>query len=142
MATKYAHLVKNHPLLSLPHPIDPSKPNWEAIDFVGERDFKSDFSLVLLPVYEPVLMEPAPPHVHDFDMYLTLIGLDRKGLEELGAEVTICFGEEMEKHVITTPSTIFIPAGLVHCPFEFVRVDKPLLLVHCTLASKYVKKQA
>jgi len=137
---KYGNLVRNHPIVTLPAPMDPSK-MWQMIDFVGERDFNSDFSLVLLPVYEPNLMEKGPPHYHDFDMYLTLIGFDHRGLEDLGAEVWIHFGEEQERHVITTPSTIYIPKGLLHCPFEFVRVDKPLLLVHASLAAKYVKKE-
>ena len=137
---KYGNLVRNHPIVSLPAPMDPSK-MWQMIDFVGERDFQSDFSLVLLPVYEPNVMEKGPPHYHDFDMYLTLIGFDHRGLEDLGAEVWIHFGKEEERHVITTPSTIYIPKGLLHCPFEFVRVDKPLLLVHSTVAGKYVKKE-
>jgi hypothetical protein len=137
--TKYGKLIRNHPIVNLPHPIEPGK-IWQSLDFVGERDFGSDFSLVLLPVIEPVLMEAGPPHWHEFDMYLTLIGFDPRGLEDLGAEVEMSFGEEQEKHVITTPSTIYIPKGLVHCPFEFKRVDKPLLLIHATLAAKYIKK--
>jgi hypothetical protein len=137
---KYGNLVRKHPIVNLPSPMDPNK-MWEMIDFVGERDFGSDFSLVLLPVYEPNVMEKGPPHYHDFDMYLTLIGLDPKGLEELGAEVWIHFGAEEERHVITSPSTIYVPKGLLHCPFEFRKVDKPLLLVHSTVAPKYIKKE-
>jgi hypothetical protein len=138
--TKYGRLILNHPIVNLPHPRDPGK-LWQSIDIVGERDFQSNFALVLLPVLEPVLMEAGPPHRHDFDMYLTLIGFDPHGLEDLGAEVVMHFGEEQEEHVITTPSSIYIPKGLLHCPFEFKRVDKPLLLVHATLAAKYEKKE-
>ena len=140
-ATKYGKLILNHPIVNLPHPRDPGK-IWQSINIEGERDFQSDFSLVLLPVTEPVLMEEGPPHFHDFDMYLTLIGFDYPhGLEDLGAEVVIHFGEEQEKHVITTPSSIYIPKGLAHCPFEFTRVGKPLLLIHATLAAKYAKRE-
>lgn len=140
MKTTYEHLIKKHPVVNLPHPIEADK-IWQSIDIEGSRDFQSDFSLVLLPVTEPVLMEAGPPHSHDFDMYLTLIGFDHNGLEELGAEVIMHFGEEQEQHVITTPSSIYIPKGLLHCPFEFRRVDKPLLLVHATLAPKYTKNE-
>jgi hypothetical protein len=58
---------------------------------------------------------------------------------DLGAEIEIGLGKEQERHIITTPTTVYIPKGMVHCPLEFKRVDKPVLLVHCTLASKYYK---
>jgi hypothetical protein len=138
--TKYGNLIHKHSIVNLPAPMDPSK-IWQSIDFVGERDFHSDFTLILLPVTEPNLMEKGPPHSHDFDMYLTLIGFDHRGLEDLGAEVWMHFGEEQERHVITSPSSIYVPRGLLHCPFEFKRVEKPLLLIHATLASKYGKKE-
>jgi hypothetical protein len=137
---KYGNLIHKHSIVNLPAPMDPNK-IWQSIDFVGERDFHSDFTLILLPVTEPNLMEKGPPHVHDFDMYLTLIGFDHRGLEDLGADVWMHFGEEQERHVITSPSSIYIPRGLLHCPFEFKRVDKPLLLIHATLAPKYGKKE-
>ena len=110
-----------------------------SIDYVGERDFNSDFSLILLPVTKPVLMEEFP-HSHDFDMYLTLVGFDPNGLNDLGGEIEMSLGEEQEKHIITTPTSIYIPKGFIHCPMKFTRVDKPILLVHASLASKYIKK--
>jgi hypothetical protein len=41
---------------------------------------------------------------------------------------------------ITSPASVYIPAGLVHCPLIFKRVDKPIILFHTSIASKYVKK--
>ena len=111
-----------------------------AIEFVGEKDFNSDFSLILLPVTKPVLMEEFP-HSHDFDMYVTFVGFDPNGLNDLGGEIEMYLGKEQEKYVINTPTSVYIPKGFIHCPLNFKRVDKPILLVHATLAPKYYKTE-
>ena len=108
------------------------------IEYVGEEVFKSDFSLICLPVTEPVLMEEFP-HSHEFDMYLTLIGFDPNGLNDLGGEIELYLGKEQEKYIITKPTSIYMPKGMIHCPLEFKRVDKPILLIHASIASKYEK---
>jgi len=130
--TKYGKYIFKHPVEH--GDFGPS------ISYVGEKDFDSDFSLILLPVTKPVLMEEFP-HSHDFDMYLTLVGFDPNGLNDLGGEVEMFMGEEQEKHIINTPTSIYIPKGFIHCPLRFTRVDKPILLVHTTLAPKYEKAQ-
>ena len=56
------------------------------------------------------------PHVHDFDQVLLFAGSDMKDIGELGAEVSICLGEEMETHIITTTTTVAIPKGIPHFP--------------------------
>jgi hypothetical protein len=81
-------------------------------------------------------MEDAP-HSHDFDMYLYFLGVNDLG--EMDAEIEMGLGEEQEIHKITTPASVYIPKGLVHCPLKFIRVDKPILFVHATLAPKYIK---
>lgn len=107
--------------------------------YTGEGDYKSDFTIMFLRITEPTLMEEYA-HSHDFDMYLYFHSFDADNMGDLGAEIEIGLGEEREIFKITTPTSVYIPAGLVHCPLEFKRVDKPILFVHCTLASKYVKE--
>jgi len=133
MAKKYERYVFKHPIEH--GELGP------AIEFVGEKVFNSDFSLILLPVTKPVLMEEFP-HSHDFDMYVTFVGFDPNGLNELGGEIEMYLGQEQEKYVINTPTSIYIPKGFIHCPLNFTRVGKPILLVHATLAPKYYKKEA
>ena len=112
-----------------------------SINLVGERDFNSNFSIIYLPVVKPVLMEPKA-HAHEFDIYLTFLGFDPKGLTDLGAEIVMHLGEEEEEYIITKPTSVYIPKGLVHCPLNFKRIDKPVLLVHCTMAPRYFKKES
>jgi len=106
--------------------------------YTGETDYKSDFTIMFLRITEPTLMEDAP-HSHDFDMYLYFIPLDPNDMDDLDADIEIGLGEEREIHKITHTTSVYVPAGMIHCPLHFLRVDKPILFVHCTMASKYVK---
>lgn len=135
--SKYSKYVMSHSIETRPEPGDASKVS-ERIRFDGGKDFNSNFSLIVRPVMEPVLMEDYA-HSHDFDMYVTFIGLDKNGLHDLGGEIEMYLGEEQEKFVITSPTSVYLPKGLVHCPLNFKRVDKPILLIHATIASKYSK---
>lgn len=107
--------------------------------YTGEREYNSNFTIMFLRINEPTLMEEYP-HSHDFDMYLYFMSFDPENMGDLGADIEIGLGPEREIHKITTPTTVYIPAGMIHCPLEFKKVTKPILFVHCTLASKYVKE--
>jgi hypothetical protein len=120
------------------HPMEPGKWSDQRIQYVGERDFGSNFSVIYCSVQKPCLMEELP-HKHDFDMYLTFVGFNEAGLHDLGAEIEFFLGEEQEKYVVTTPTSFYIPKGMTHCPLKFIRVDRPLLMIHATLAAKYQK---
>ncbi len=106
------------------------------IRFSGEEQYGSDFSLMFFHISKPVLMEESP-HYHDFDMYLYFLGL--KEMEDLGAEIEMGLGEEQEIYTITTPTSVYVPKGLIHCPLHFKRVDQPILFVHAVIAPKYSK---
>jgi len=106
--------------------------------YVGDREYGSNFTIMFLRITEPTLMEEYP-HSHDFDMYLYFMSFDPDNMGDLDADIEIGLGEEREIHKIDVPATVYIPAGMVHCPLEFKKVTKPILFVHCTLAEKYVK---
>jgi hypothetical protein len=89
-------------------------------------------------VAEPFLMGD-PPHKHDYDEYLFFFGGDPLNMGDLGAEIEFALGEEWEKHTITTPSIVYIPKGLLHCPLNIKRVDKPFFFGHVMPAAKYIK---
>ena len=108
--------------------------------YTGEGDYKSDFTIMFLRITKPTLMEEYA-HSHDFDMYLYFHSFDPHNMGDLGAYIEIGLGEEREIHIITTPTSVYIPAGMIHCPLEFKSVDKPVLFVHASIASKYVKEE-
>ncbi len=128
--TKYGKYLKTHAVTNSPF--------GPAFNFSGEDDFQSDFSMFVIYVTKPVLMEETS-HSHEFDMYLVFCGSDPDNMGDLGAEIELSFGEEGEKHVITSPATVYIPKGLVHCPLNFKKVTKPVMFLHASIAPKYVK---
>jgi hypothetical protein len=77
---------------------------------------------------------------HDFDQIVCFLGANPFDFFDFHAEIEFSFGEEMEKHVITSASTIFIPRGLVHCPLNFTRVDSPILFMDISLTAEYSRR--
>jgi hypothetical protein len=64
------------------------------------------------------------PHTHDYDEIIGFIGTNLDDPYDLGAEAELWLGDE--KHIITKTSLVFIPAGLIHCPLTFLKVDRPV----------------
>ena len=69
-------------------------------------------------------------HVHKYDDYLFFLGTDFDDMNSFDAEIELYMGEEGEKHVITKPTIAFIPAGVYHCPLNFVKLNKPVFFLH------------
>jgi len=66
-----------------------------------------------------------PPHEHREDEFIFLFGADYDHPQELNATVEICLGEELEKHTISHPCCICIPAGTIHGFYRIVETRKP-----------------
>lgn len=85
------------------------------------------FVLSFEAITEPFVMEPKPM-VHDFDQFLIFLGGDTTNMLDLGGEVELTLGEEgkeLETFAFTTATAVHIPAGLVHCPLNFKKVNDP-----------------
>jgi len=75
-----------------------------------------------------------PPHTHNFQEFLAWYGTNPDDPLDFGGEVVFYLGEELEKYVFTQPTVISLPPGLVHCPLEITRVDKPIIQLEMMLA--------
>ena len=104
----------------------------------GEQGFITS----ILPICKPLLME-AEPVYHDFDQMCVFHGGDANHMDELGGLVTFELGDEdgnMEKFEITKPTIIYIKAGMLHCPLDFVEIydeSKPIFFQDITFAGVY-----
>jgi len=89
-------------------------------------------------------MEGPPPHKHDADEYIFFLGGDPRNYMDFQAEIDLClgWGEDQETHTINTATVVYIPKGLVHLPWNFKRVDKPIIVGHILLAPKFSKTDA
>ena len=100
----------------------------------GARDLNNaSFFLGWSYLTEPFLMV-AEAHTHDFDQVIFFLGGDPSNVGEFGAEVELYLGENQDKHIINYTSCVYVPAGLMHCPLNVLRVDKPVMFIDVTLS--------
>ena len=101
------------------------------------------FTMYWQGITEPFEMMP-DTHQHDFPQYLCFLGSNPLNLLDLGGEVELTLSEDgvhLEKHIITTATTVYIPSGVYHCPLNFQRVDKPMIFIDCFFARAYAQKK-
>jgi len=79
------------------------------------------------------------PHKHRDPEVLVALGTDPDHPQELNAEYEIFMGPEMEKHVITKPSLVFIPGNFIHCPFRVTKVTRPFIFIEAQYSPKDVE---
>jgi hypothetical protein len=106
-------------------------------DHVGEKPL----SVLWNCITEPYLMVN-DPHTHDFDQFLHFYAADSLHIADFQAEVEITLGEEMEKHVITETTVLYIPAGTLHCPLNFKVIRKPVIFMNVALTPQYMRPGA
>ena len=80
------------------------------------------------------------PHTHDDDELLVFLGSDPDNIHDLGCEVEISMGPEMEKHTFSESTLVYIPAGLVHCPIRFRNMKRPFLMIQAVKAGKLTER--
>jgi hypothetical protein len=76
-------------------------------------------------------------HSHDFHELLCFIGGDPENINDLGAEISICLGEEEEEHIITSATVVSIPPGLKHCPLKVKKITKPFVFLEVSTTAGY-----
>jgi hypothetical protein len=106
---------------------------------------KRDFSMSWRAITQPFLMV-TDCHAHDFDQFLVFVGGDLTNMPDLGGIVELTLsrdGKKLEKFVITEACTVFVPAGLYHCPLNFKKVNnpkKPILFHDLFFSPEYKRK--
>lgn len=95
-----------------------------------------DFSIDCVYITSPRLMVDKR-HRHGFAQYLCFFSSNAQNASDFDADVEICLGEEEEKHLISSPTIVYIEAGLFHGPVNFARVGKPVLFIDIAMVGKY-----
>ncbi|MBN2238352.1 MAG: hypothetical protein JW712_01140 [Dehalococcoidales bacterium] len=131
--TKYGKYIIKEPMEVSKNP---------AIHICGEKGcFGEGFSgfpveVQMFYITEPNLMIPAP-HAHDVDELFFIWGSNPANLFEFDAEIELYFGEEQEMNLVTTSSIVYIPRGLIHCPVNIRKVNKPFMWMHILFEGEY-----
>jgi hypothetical protein len=99
----------------------------------------AEFSFRIHYITEPGILVKEP-HAHDFEQFYFFLGADFSNVKEFKAEVEFSLGEEVEKHVITVPTTVHVPIGMVHGPLDFKKVGKPIIFIDTLLSAQYATR--
>ena len=83
-----------------------------------------------------------PPHLHKEAELLFHIGTNPDDPMDLGAEMEMHMGEEMERHVINRSSVIWIPGGLIHSPWRALKIVRPFIVIQVLQALNKTEKFA
>jgi hypothetical protein len=94
-------------------------------------------SWILVPVTQPRLMNDIPIK-HDFPQFLFFLGSNPSNIGDFGAEIEVSLGSPEEKHTVTSPTVLYISPGLVHCPINYKKVDKPVFHLDVFFAPEYI----
>jgi hypothetical protein len=76
------------------------------------------------------------PHIHQDPELIVALGTDMANPRDLGAKFEMCMGPEMESHIITESTMIWLPAKFIHAPFRVLEATRPFLLIQCQYAPK------
>jgi hypothetical protein len=106
----------------------------------GAKDYEgAEFSLRVHYITEPGVLVKEP-HSHDFEQFYFFIGADLANIREFEAVVEFSLGEEGEKHIISVPTTVHVPVGLVHGPMDFKKVERPIIFIDALLSAQYATR--
>ncbi|MCK4368496.1 MAG: hypothetical protein KAV68_02335 [Dehalococcoidales bacterium] len=80
------------------------------------------------------------PHVHKSAELIMHIGTNPDDPLDLGGEIELFMGPEMEKHTITKSTVVYIPPNFIHCPWTIKRVDRPFIIVQVNQEPRHTEK--
>ena len=136
--TKYGKYILTEPLGIPRHPEIEVPVIRIGQDIIPETWNKVPFSITMEAIHQPFLMADKG-HTHDQDENDS----DNDGcgcrrtLHDAGRQYPDEQPEEGEKHIITKTTFVYVPKGLIHCPLNFKRVDKPIVFSDILLAPLY-----
>ena len=126
--------LRNTPRIAMPNPS-------AFVDSESHFGSKASFSMAWRYVKEPMLFDRVP-HSHEFDEFLCFLGGNLENMFDFDATIELCLGEEQELYLIEQATVVHIPAGMVHTPLTFKRVDKPVLFQPIPLTPAYYSRFA
>ena len=80
------------------------------------------------------------PHAHPHVEILGFFSSDPNSPDDLGAEVVMTMGEELERVVMTRSTVLYLPPDTIHSPLIFQNVVRPVIFVATAPVAKLVEK--
>ena len=135
---KYSKYFLTEPALRNKPKIEMSNPS-AYVDSALHFSSQANFSMAWRYIKEPMLFDRIP-HTHQFDEYLCFLGGNLENIFDFDATIELSMGEEEEVCLIEQATIVYIPAGLIHTPLTFKRINKPVLFHPIALTPAYYSK--
>lgn len=74
-------------------------------------------------------------HAHDFSHVIGFIGGHPDDPQDLGGEITVWLDGNKEE--LTRNALVFVPAGVVHGPILFSKINRPVFFITIAMTGKY-----
>lgn len=131
--TKYGHLFVTDPRdasadFADENNEDTSLPNiGPGLALMGTKEFPGSKAFVTTAFIRPSSerMLWVPVHQHDYDEIICWKGLDPDNPKDLGAELFMTI--DGEEHIVNTTGSVYIPAGVDHCPLGWNYVERTFM---------------
>jgi hypothetical protein len=81
-----------------------------------------------------------PPHIHKYAELLFHIGTNPEDPMDLGAEVQMYMGPEMERHVFSKSTCIWIPPNFIHSPWKPLSTTRPWIFIEVNQGPVHTEK--
>ena len=121
-----------HPEVTAPIPV------MYADDTFGKKNFWMYWKCIEVPY-----TDEAETHKHEFDQYLVFLSGDPRNMLDLDGEIEFTLsldGIHKEVHTFTRYTSVYIPAGLYHCPLVYKKVTKPIIFYDFVNTLQYNRK--
>lgn len=133
--SKYAKYFLTEPALINKPKIEMPAPS-AYVDSKLHFDSQANFSMAWRYINKPMLFDRIP-HSHKFDEFLCFLGGNLENIFDFDATIELSMGEDSELCLIEQATIVYIPAGLIHTPLTFKRIDKPVLFHPIALTPDY-----
>ena len=94
----------------------------------------------VLPHETPRMTIGHPSHIHSEAELLIHLGTDPNNPDDLGAEVELYMGPELERHVITETTIVFIPPNFMHAPWNPLKTARPWIFIEINQGLEHTEK--
>ena len=81
-----------------------------------------------------------PPHIHRDVELLFHIGTNPDDPMDLGSEVEIYLGPELERHVFNRTCCIYIPPNFIHGPWRPLNTTRPWIFIEVNQGPEHTEK--
>jgi hypothetical protein len=85
-------------------------------------------------------MSGHPPHIHKAAELLFHIGTNPDDPMDLGAEVEMYMGKELERHTFTRTTVIYIPPNMIHAPWRPIKTVRPWIFIEVNQGLQHTEK--